>query len=149
METLREFVLVVVGVELGPKIDVALRAAQRAEVSLDVFRVGLALDHRGDHEGGIDHLAEAELLARDNTGPLNSAAAGLLPSISCYMRRNSMPSSNVSLISLVRQVLLERLDGRVVAARLEADRDRHAGKIGRVLDRRIPAARRSPDGATE
>ena len=36
-----------------------------------------------------------------------------------------------------RQVLLERLDGRVVAAGLVADRDRHAGEILRRLDWRI------------
>jgi hypothetical protein len=33
-----------------------------------------------------------------------------------------------------RHVLLERLDGRVVAARLVADRDRHALEVGRMPD---------------
>src|SRR5258708_40334868 len=36
-----------------------------------------------------------------------------------------------------RQVLLERLDGRVVAARLVADGDRHAAQVGRGADRRF------------
>ena len=62
VEAIGEFVLVVVRVELGPQIDVALRLAQRAEEFAQVFRVGIAVDHGGDHEGGVDHFAEAELL---------------------------------------------------------------------------------------
>ena len=48
-----------------------------------------------------------------------------------------MPSAKVRLISSGAHVLLERLDGRVVAAGLEADGDRHAGEIGGVADRRV------------
>ena len=59
------------------------------------------------------------------------------------MRLNSSPSLNDSLISS-RQILLEPLDGRVVASRLVADRDRHAGEIGRTSVRRI---RRHEDAA--
>ena len=61
-EARREFVAVVVRVALGPQVDVALRAAQRAEILLHVLRVHVARDHGGDHEGGVDDLAEAELL---------------------------------------------------------------------------------------
>ena len=35
---------------------------QRPEVALDVLRIGIAVDHGRDHEGGVDDLAEAELL---------------------------------------------------------------------------------------
>ncbi len=40
------------------------------------------------------------------------------------------------------EILLEPLNGGVVAARLIADRNRHAGEIGRRLHQRIPAARK-------
>jgi len=36
-----------------------------------------------------------------------------------------------------RQIGFERLDRRVVAARLPADRNRYIGEVGRVADRRI------------
>ena len=36
--------------------------AQRAEELAQVLRIGIARDHRRDHEGGVDDLAEAELL---------------------------------------------------------------------------------------
>ena len=40
-------------------------------------------------------------------------------------------------MSLAGEILLERLDRRIMAAGLEADRDRHARQIGRVRDRRV------------
>src|SRR5262245_18762876 len=57
VEARGELLAVVVGVELGAQVDVALRAAQRAEVLLHVLRVRIAGEHRGHHEGGVDHLA--------------------------------------------------------------------------------------------
>src|SRR5277367_3357977 len=54
MEALREFVLVIMGVEFRPQIDIPLRPPQGAEVSLDVLRIHRALDHGGNHEGGVD-----------------------------------------------------------------------------------------------
>src|SRR5471032_2786205 len=98
MEAVGEFILVVVGVEFRAQVDVALRQAQRAEIAANVFRVRRALDHGRYHEGGVDHLAEAELFGKV-MGPLNSAAAGLLPSSNRSMRLNSMPSSKIRLIS--------------------------------------------------
>src|SRR3954452_15390572 len=40
MKTVGEFILVVVCVAFGPQVDVALRRAQRAEVTPDILRVG-------------------------------------------------------------------------------------------------------------
>src|SRR6266446_4191583 len=57
-----EFVPVVVSVEIGPQVDVALRAPERTEELAQVFGVGFARHHGSNHEGRIDDLAESELL---------------------------------------------------------------------------------------
>src|SRR5215813_360206 len=62
METLGEFVSVVMRVQLRAQVDVALRLLERAEIAPDIFRIRRALDHRRDHEGGVDDLAESKLL---------------------------------------------------------------------------------------
>src|SRR5207247_7664906 len=61
-EALREFPAVVARVALRAQVDVALRAAQRAEIFLHVLGIGVAGEHRGHHERAVDDLAEAELL---------------------------------------------------------------------------------------
>src|ERR1700722_3179886 len=58
----RELLLVVVRVALRPQVDVTLGALERAEEFSQILRVGIAGHDRPDHEGGVDHLAEAELL---------------------------------------------------------------------------------------
>jgi hypothetical protein len=62
VEARRKFLAVVVGIQLGPQIDVALRQPQSPEILSDVVRVGVASDYRRHHEGRIDDLTEAELL---------------------------------------------------------------------------------------
>ena len=61
-EAHREFLLVVMRVEFGPQIDVALGAAQRAEIFAHILRIRIARDHGRHHEGGVDDFAEAQLL---------------------------------------------------------------------------------------
>ena len=60
-ETARGIRSVVMGVELGPQVDVALRALQRGE-GLRRSADRVAGDHRRHHEGRIDDFPEAELL---------------------------------------------------------------------------------------
>src|SRR5262247_2232561 len=62
VEAVGEFLLVIMSIELGPQVDVALRLAQGAEELAQVFGIGIAVDHGADHEGAVDHLPEAELL---------------------------------------------------------------------------------------
>src|SRR5580704_13611117 len=62
LKALGKFLLVEMRVELGAEVDVALGTAKRAEVLADIFRIWVAGEHGGHHEGGVDDLAEAELL---------------------------------------------------------------------------------------
>ncbi len=59
---IRGRVAVVVRVAIRPQIDIALARFRRAIELLHVFRVRVAGDDRGDHERGVDDLAEAQLL---------------------------------------------------------------------------------------
>src|SRR3954471_600968 len=63
-KALGEFVAVMLGVELGPQVDVALREAQGRKIFPQVLAVGIAGDHRGHHEAGVDYLAKTELLEK-------------------------------------------------------------------------------------
>src|SRR6476646_8398723 len=56
VEALGKLVLVIMRVLLRPQVDVALRAAQRLEEFAQIFRVRVAVDHGGDHEGGVEHF---------------------------------------------------------------------------------------------
>src|SRR5215208_545442 len=60
--THRKFVPVVVRVEFGSQIDVALRAPQCAEELAYVFRIGIARQRSCDHERRVDDFAETKLL---------------------------------------------------------------------------------------
>src|SRR6266700_1904201 len=62
MEAFGKLHFVVMRIQLRPQIDIALRPAQRLEVTSHVRHIGIAVDHRADHEGGVDDLAIAELL---------------------------------------------------------------------------------------
>ena len=62
VEALGEFVLVVMRVTVGAGLDVVLQESISAEEFAQVFGVGVAVDHRRDHEGRVDDFAEAELL---------------------------------------------------------------------------------------
>jgi hypothetical protein len=62
MKALGKFLEIIVGVKLGPQVDVALSALERAEIFPHVFRIRSALDHRRDHEGRVHDLSKAELL---------------------------------------------------------------------------------------
>ena len=64
MEALGEFALVVVRVAVGAQVEVTLGAAQRAEELAQILGVEIAVDHRRDHEGRVDDLAEAALLGK-------------------------------------------------------------------------------------
>ncbi len=148
VEPLRKLVLVVVRVKLRPHVDVALRAAQRVEKLAQVFRVRRAGDHRGDHEGVVDDLAEAELL-REIVRP-GEQRAGRQLALDQKLHaaeQHAVVEREVDLVG--RHELLERLDGRIVAARLVADRDRHAREILRRLRIGESAGTKMPDGATE
>src|SRR5882757_1050998 len=120
MEALRKFVSVVVRIELGAQVDVALRLPERAEIAPDVLRLRRSLDHRGDHEGGVDDLAEAKLFGEvvgtvEERGRLTPAVKQRLHAVKQHavLEGQLDPASG--------DVLLERLDGGIVAAGLEAD----------------------------
>ena len=49
-------------VALRLHVDVALGFLQGVEVLLTVLGGGVAVNQEADHEGGVEHLAEAELL---------------------------------------------------------------------------------------
>ena len=60
LELVGHLAQVVVGVLLVLDVDVALGAAERVEVLLDIRDLDvLARDQKADHERRIDHLAEA------------------------------------------------------------------------------------------
>ena len=106
------------------------------KIATDVLGIGRTVDHRGDHEGGVDHLAEAELLD-EVVGPAEQRrrpALALDQELEAA-EQHAVLEGEIDLVG--REVLLQRLDRRIVAARLEADRDRHAGKVGRRADGRI------------
>src|SRR6516164_6344449 len=131
-----ELVLEVVGVAIGAQVDVALRALERAEELAQVFGIGIAGHHGRDHERRVDHFAEAKLF-----GEVVGAAEqrrGLRLAIDELIEAMEQHAVGVGQIDLVgRHIRLERLDGRIVAARLIADGDWNAGEILRFSDWRI------------
>src|SRR5215831_9356325 len=143
VEAQRKFFLVVVRVELGPQIDVALGAAQAAEIFAYILRIGRAVDDRRHHEGGVDDFAKAELLDKI-VRPAEQRDRRHLAIDQHFHAAEQKAVAKRELDLLQLEILLEPLDGRVVAARLVADRDRHAGEIGRRLYRRV---RRYEDAA--
>src|SRR5262245_34235919 len=62
MEAIGEFVVVIMGVEFRPQVDITLRPPQRPDESSQIFWIWVAVDHGRNHEGGIDDFAEAKLL---------------------------------------------------------------------------------------
>ncbi len=106
------------------------RCARRsaAEELAQVLRVRSAGDHRADHEGVVDDLAEAELLGKIVRPAEQGAGRQLAFDQQLHAaEQHAVVERQVDLVG--RHVLFERLDGRVVAAGLEADRDRHARQI--------------------
>ena len=131
-----EFVLVVVSVKIRPQIDVALRAPERAEEFAQVFGLGIPAHHCRDHEGRIDDLAEAELLREVvRTAEQGRRLRLALDQLIEPVKQHAVGKGQVDLVS--RHILLERLDGRVVAARLIAHGDRNAREILRRAHRRV------------
>src|SRR5215468_9828496 len=61
VEMFWKLALIVVRVEVGSQINVALRPLQGPEIFADVVRLRIAIDHRRDHKGVIDDFAEAQL----------------------------------------------------------------------------------------
>ena len=128
MIALGELVLVEVRVELRPQVDVALRALERAEELAHVLRIGIAGDHRRHHEGAVGHFAEAELLG-EIIRPGKQRTGRRLALEQEVHTREQHPFLVRKVDAIERHELLERLNGRVVAARLVADRDRDAGEL--------------------
>ena len=136
MEALGKFVPVVMRVAVGTQVEVALRAAQGAEVFAQILGVGVAVDHRRDQEGGVDDFAEAELLG-EIIGSAEQGRGGDLAVDQQFhaAEQKALVEGKVDLAG--RQIGFEGLDRRVMAARLPAHRDRHTGEAGRVADRRV------------
>src|SRR5687767_266374 len=61
MEPNRELPPVIMGVELGPKINVSLRFSKCPEILSDVPWVGISRDHRCHHKRRIYDLSKAKL----------------------------------------------------------------------------------------
>ena len=136
MVTRGEFLLVVVGIAIGAQIDVALRALERAEELAQVFGIGIAGHHGRDHERRVDHFAEAKLFgevvgAAEQGRGLRLAIDELIEA----MEQHAVGEGQIDLVG--RHKLLERLDGRIMAAGLIADGDWNAGEILGLPDRRI------------
>jgi hypothetical protein len=127
-------------------VDVALRAAQGAEI-LHVLRIGLGASMRSRRsERGVDHLAEAELLG-EIVGPAEQRrgrhlAVDQLPPCA----RTGMPSAKRARSAAGRYCSSAWIV-RVVAPDW-ADRDRHALQVLRL---RIgdSGGTKTPLGATE
>ena len=136
MEADRELVAVVVRVEIGPDVDVALRALQRPEEPLEVLGVRLAVDHRRDHERGVDDLPEAELLgevvrAAEQGGRRRLALDEELHAA----EEHAVVEGELELVGA--EVRFERLDRGVVAPGLIADRDRDPRQLLGAPHRRV------------
>src|SRR5262245_21776296 len=125
---LGKLVFVVVRVAFRPHVDIALRPAQGPVVAAHVLSIGIAVEHGADHEGGIDDFAKYQLLgeiigaAESRAGRRASGQKGLHAA-----EQHALAERQVD--GLGRQVLLQRLHGGIVAARLVADRNRHAGQL--------------------
>jgi len=136
-----------VRIAIGSQVDVALRPLQGAEEFAQVLRLRLAADHGGDHETGVDDLAEAKLLGevvrpgKQRRGRRLAVHQQLHP-----FEQHAVAERQID--ALGRHVGFERLHGRVVAAGLVADRDRHAGEVSGPFHRRIGRTN-TPAGATE
>src|SRR5437868_4793731 len=129
----REFLAVIMGIEVRPQIDVALRPAERAEIFAHILRVGIAGDERGHHKRRVDDLAETELF-HEVVGSAEQGGGRHLAVDQQFHAAEQEPVDKGQLDVLRLQILLQGLDRRVMAARLVPDRDRYAGEIGGVLD---------------
>src|SRR5580704_8836000 len=131
-----KLLLVIVRVELGPQIDIALRAAQCLEKLAHVLRLGIARDQRRHHEGAVDDLPESELFQEViRTTEQRCRRSFPVDQLLHAMEQQPFGEGQVDLLGL--EVLFQSLDGRIVAAGLKSHRDRNAGQIGGSLDRRI------------
>ena len=97
---------------------------------------GATGDHRRHHERGVDHLAEAELLEEVVRSAEERYRRDLAVDRELHPPEEQ-PVGERELDVVERHVLLERLDGGVVAARLVADRDRDALEVRRFPHRRL------------
>src|SRR5215475_6738922 len=132
VEAVRKLILVIMGVELQPQVDVALGLAQGTEELAQVFGIGIAVDHGADHEGGVDNLAEAELLgevigATEQVYGRRLALEQLLHA----REQHAVGIDQVDLLGL--EILLQRLHRGIMTAGLIADRNRNANKVGRIF----------------
>src|SRR5262249_50613336 len=92
---------------------------------------------------GVDDLAKAELLD-EVVRPAEQRGRRYFAVDQHFHPAEQQAVAKRQLDRLRLEILLEPLNGRVMAARLIADRDRDAGKIGRGLHRRV---RRYEDAA--
>jgi hypothetical protein len=120
-------------VELRAQVEIALGAAQRAVELTKILRIGVAVNHHADHEGRVENLAVTELL-----GEVIRSAKQVhrrRRTVEQLVHAGEQHPVGIDQIHFgLRHELLERLHRRVVAARLIADRDRHAGKVLRGFD---------------
>jgi hypothetical protein len=94
------------------------------------------VDHRRDHETRVDDFAEAELLGEVIGAAEQGDRRG--PAVDQHLQAAEQQALGEGQVDLVgRQIGFEGLDRRVVAARLPANRNRDAGEVGRVADRRV------------
>src|SRR5262249_27783850 len=112
-----KFLLVVVRMELGPQIDVALRAAQAAEILVHILRIGGAVDDRRHHEGGVNDFAKAELLDKI-VRPTEQRDRRHLAVDQHFHAAEQKTVAKREFYLLRLEILFEPLNGRVVAARL-------------------------------
>src|SRR3954470_24220887 len=108
------------GIEFRPQVDVVLCLSQGAEISAYIFRIRFALDHSGNHEGGVDYLAQSELFSQV-IGSVEKRSRGTFS-----VKQKLHPAKQHAVfeihVDLARwHVLFERLDRRIVAARLESN----------------------------
>src|SRR3984957_17511081 len=136
VETDGKFFPVVMGVEIGAEINIALSMAQCAKILSYVFHVGIALDQRSHHEGCIDDLAEAELLEEIEGSAENRCRRPFAVDEKLHAAKEQTVGKR-ELDVLRLQILLQRLDGRVVAPGLVSDRYGNIRELRRLGDRRI------------
>src|SRR5215813_1011640 len=122
-------------VSLRLDVDFLLGTQERAEVASDVLYFGIRRDEEAHDEGGIDELAEAELLEHV---VLTAPDIGRLDaSLEHAAQAVVGPAGKVQRDLIPLKKRFEALDRRVVTAGVEADRDLNAGQLGRLPVRRV------------
>src|SRR6185437_1516246 len=101
-------------VKLRSKVDIALRLAQGAEELSQVLRIGIAVDHGGNHEGRVDDFAETKLLG-EVIRPAEQID-GRRRALEQQFHALEQHAVGVGKVDLLRlEILLQRLNGGVMA----------------------------------